>query len=229
MEQLVRWHRLPDSQALEAEVVRQILAAAQAAIRSGGLFRMVLAGGDTPRGVYARLAKQSAEWSRWRIYFGDERCLPLNDPGRNDSMARSAWLARVAIAPEHVNAMPAELGAEAGARRYEATLQSIGDFDLVLLGLGEDGHTASLFPGHELGDAPVAADALAVRDAPKPPAERISLSAARLSRAKQVFFLVAGANKRAAVNAWQGGEPIPASRIRPASGVDVFLDAAAMP
>jgi 6-phosphogluconolactonase len=229
MEPLVRWHRLPDSQALEAEVVRQILAAAQAAIRSRGLFHMVLAGGETPRGVYARLAMLSAEWSKWRIYFGDERCLPANDPGRNDSMARSAWLSRVAIEPAHVHAMPAELGANAGARRYEATLQPIGDFDLVLLGLGEDGHTASLFPGHELGDAPGAADALAVRDAPKPPAERISLSAARLSRAKQVFFLVAGENKRAAVTAWQGGAPIPASRIRPASGVDVFLDAVAMP
>lgn len=229
MDQVVRWHRLPDSRALEEEVVRQMLAAARAAIRSRGLFHVVLAGGETPRGVYARLATQSAEWSKWRIYFGDERCLPVHDPGRNDSMARSAWLARVAIPPAHVHAMPAELGAEEGARHYGATLQQVGDFDLVLLGLGEDGHTASLFPGHDMGDAAGAANVLAVRGAPKPPAERISLSAARLSRARQVFFLVAGANKRAAVAAWRGGEALPASRIRPTPGVDVFLDAAAMP
>jgi 6-phosphogluconolactonase len=144
-------------------------------------------------------------------------------------MARSAWLSRVAIEPAHVHAMPAELGANAGARRYAAALKEVGDFDLVLLGLGEDGHTASLFPGQALGDTPGAPDVLAVRDAPKPPAERISLSATRLSRARQVFFLVAGENKRAAVADWQGGESIPASRIRPASGVDVFLDSAALP
>lgn len=229
MDQVVRWHVLPDPQALAKEVSRRIVAAAREAIRSRGQFHIVLAGGETPRAVYARLAAQAAEWSKWHIYFGDERCLPLNDPGRNDAMARGVWLARVAIAPEHVHAMPAELGAEEGARRYRATLKQVGDFDLVLLGLGEDGHTASLFPDHALGDAPGAPDVLAVRDAPKPPAERISLSAARLSRARQVFFLVAGASKRSAVTAWKGGELIPASRIRPASGVDAFLDSAAMP
>ncbi|KPK72963.1 MAG: 6-phosphogluconolactonase [Acidithiobacillales bacterium SM23_46] len=228
-DQIVRWHVLPDGQALAGEVSREILDAAHAAIRSRGQFHIVLAGGETPRSVYAQLAAQSAVWSKWRIYFGDERCLPANDPGRNDTMAWEAWLARVTMAPENVLAIPAELGAEQGALRYGATLRQLGDFDLVLLGLGEDGHTASLFPRRALGDDVGAPDTLAVHDAPKPPAERVSLSAARLARTRQVFFLVTGANKRAAVMAWQGGEALPASRIRPLGGVDVFLDAAAMP
>jgi 6-phosphogluconolactonase len=94
----------------------------------------------------------------------------------------------------------------------------------VLLGLGDDGHTASLFPGQPLGECPDAKDALAVHDAPKAPAKRVSLSAARLGRARNVLFLVTGAAKRQAVRAWQQGREIPARHIEPAAGVDVFLD-----
>ncbi len=229
MDQLVRWHVSASGAALAALVCREVRDAAERAIRARGAFRMVLAGGETPRVVYERLAAQPAEWSRWHLYFGDERCLPLNDPGRNDTMARNALIAPADIAPENVLTIPAEQGPEEGARRYSETLRGLEDFDLVLLGLGEDGHTASLFPGNDIGDDEHAPDALAVRNAPKPPAERISLSAARLSRSQQVFFLVAGEAKRAAVNAWQSGAPLPASRIRPGNGVDVFLDSTAMP
>lgn len=229
MEQIVRWHVFPDREALAREVGRLILDSAQGAIRAHGEFRIVLAGGDTPRGVYSHLATQAAQWSRWQVYFGDERCLPGNDAARNDTMAREAWLGRVAIPAQNVHAIPAEAGAEEGARRYAAQLRQVGEFDLVLLGLGEDGHTASLFPGHGMGDGAQAPDVLAVHEAPKAPADRVSLSAARLARSGQVFFLVVGADKRAAISAWQSGEALPAGRIRPASGVDVFVDSAAMP
>ena len=229
MDQVVRWHVCPDLEALAGEASRRILEAAQVAIRSSGVFHIVLAGGETPRGVYARLAAHPAEWGKWRIYFGDERCLPRNDSARNDAMAWDTWLSRVGMAPKDVAMIPAERGADEGARRYAETLRSLGDFDLVLLGLGEDGHTASLFPGQAVGEGAGESDVLAVHDAPKPPPERVSLSVGRLSRARQVFFLVAGAGKQAAVAAWQAGAEIPAGRIRPAGGVDVFLDAAAMP
>ena len=122
--------------------------------------------------------------------------------------------------PRHL--IPAELGSEAAARRYAGELTGVGEFDLVLLGLGADGHTASLFPGRPHDDS---ADVVAVHDSPKPPSERVSLSAARLSRARQVLFLVTGQDKRAAVTAWRTGAEIPARAIR--GPVQVLLDASA--
>jgi 6-phosphogluconolactonase len=98
-------------------------------------------------------------------------------------------------------------------------MRNVASFDLVLLGLGEDGHTASLFPGHAVDNS---ADAVPVFDSPKPPSERISLSQNRLSDAQQVIFIVSGAGKQQAVNDWRGGVPIPATLIRPANGVEVY-------
>src|SRR6185295_18060576 len=111
-------------------------------------------------------------------------------PARNSRMADEAWLDHVVVPARRRHPIRAELGAEAAARAYCASLEAVAMFDLVLLGLGEDGHTASLFPGHDWGEAPDAPDVLAVFDAPKPPLERVSLSAARLSRAREVLFLV---------------------------------------
>jgi 6-phosphogluconolactonase len=132
----------------------------------------------------------------------------------------------VPIPSSQLHVIAGELGANEAARQYAAVLRTVGDFDLVLLGLGEDGHTASLFPGHEWGTAPGAPDTLAVFDAPKPPPQRVSLSAARLSRARQVIFLVSGESKHKAMEAWRAGEDIPARAIRPAAGVDVLVESA---
>jgi 6-phosphogluconolactonase len=227
MTQTVRWHVFPDAAALCAHATDAILASAREAITARGAFRIVLAGGKTPMDVYARLREAAADWAHWHVYFGDERCRPAGDPERNDVNARRAWLDHVAIPPYRIHAIAAEEGGERAAARYAKTLQDVGDFDLVLLGLGEDGHVASLFPGHPLGERPGDPDVLAVRGAPKPPGERVSLSAARLSRARQVLFLVTGIPKRQALLAWQQGGDIPARRIAPVAGVDVFHDLAA--
>jgi 6-phosphogluconolactonase len=224
MAQTVRWRVFPDAATLCAHAAEAILESASEAIAARGAFHLVLAGGQTPMNAYARLREASADWTRWHVYFGDERCLPANDPGRNDFNARRVWLDRVRIPPDQVRVIPAELGGETAASRYAETLRIVGDFDLVLLGLGEDGHTASLFPGHPLGEQPGGPDVLAVRAAPKPPAERVSLSAARLGRSRKVLFLVSGASKRRAVLDWREGGDIPARHINPDAGVDVFLD-----
>ncbi len=233
--QFCRWHPVADARALPQVAVDWILAAAAAAIAARGQFHLVLAGGETPRGAYRRLRQAQAEWPAWHIYFGDERCLPAADPARNSRLAGDAWLDHVAIPPAQIHVIPAELGALRAAAAYAARLRKLGDFggfgtfDLVLLGLGEDGHTASLFPGRDWGTAPGAPDALAVFDAPKPPPERVSLSAARLGRARQVLFLVGGEGKRGALADWQAGKDIPARSIAPPAGVDVLLDAALLP
>lgn len=221
-----RWHAVADRQALRQAAIDIILAGAAQAIRQRGAFHLVLAGGNTPREIYRGLCAARTDWSAWHIYFGDERCLPPADPARNSRMAAEVWLAHVSIPPLQLHVIPAELGALEAARSYAGTLRTVGDFDLVLLGLGEDGHTASLFPGHEWGAAPGSPDTLAVLDAPKPPPQRVSLSAARLSRTRQVNFLVSGELKHRAVADWRAGKNIPARAIMPTVGVDVLAESA---
>lgn len=201
-----------------------VATAAEDAIASRGLFRIVLAGGVTPRSLYEALPSLATDWSAWEVWFGDERCLPARDPARNSRMAEEALLSHVPVPARQVQVIRGELGAERAARDYRLRLAGVPDFDLVLLGLGEDGHTASLFPGLAWGEGSDAPDVLAVRAAPKPPAERVSLSARRLSATRSALFLVAGAAKGAAVGAWRAGRDLPAAAIQPRGGVDVLVE-----
>lgn len=224
---MVRWQWFGS----DAEVInaarRIISQAAIEAIEAQGTFRLVLAGGTTPRAVYQTLRELDTDWASWHLYFGDERVLPADHPDRNSKMAQDAWLAHVPIPTHQIHPMPTEQGLQAAGAAYAQLLSDVTEFDLVLLGLGEDGHTASLFPDHDLGAAADSPDVLLVRDAPKPPPERLSLSANRLARTRQVLFLVTGAGKSEAVARWKNGEPIPAAAIHCSNGVDVLLDAAA--
>lgn len=218
------WHMYPDRESLlraALEVIRQCEAG------SGDAFSVVLAGGQTPLELYRMLAREPMQWAKWHVYLGDERCLPPDHADRNSLQARLAWLDHVPIPLEHVHVPPAELGPIEAASGYADQLRAVGEFDLVLLGLGEDGHTASLFPGHELGEESRSPDVLAVLDAPKPPPQRVSLSAQRLSRARTVLFLVTGEGKREAVRRWRGGERLPASRIHARQRLIVLADEAA--
>lgn len=222
-----RWHVAENEADWLARALGFVHVAAAEALGARGEFHLVLAGGGTPGKVYAALAGEAQDWPRWHVWYGDERCLPPEHPERNSRLAEAVWLNRVAIPGTNCHPIPAELGARAGAEAYARTLAGTGRFDLVLLGLGEDGHTASLFPGHDWGEGAGAAAALPVSDAPKPPPERVSLSARRLSDARHVLFMVTGAGKQGAVAAWRRGEALPARAIRPAAGVDVLIDQSA--
>ena len=224
--QQCRWRIYSTATGVAAAAADVVMAAAQNAIRQRGIFHLVLAGGTTPQRVHELLRGAAADWARWHIWFGDERCLPPDDVERNSRMARTAWLDHVAIPSSNIHCIPAELGPIQGAAAYTHELAGIAEFDLVLLGLGEDGHTASLFPGRDWS-ADNLTPVLAVTDAPKPPPQRVSLSPARLAATRQLVFLVTGAGKRTAVRDWRAGIAIPASRIAPRGGVDIFLDAAA--
>ena len=129
------------------------------------------------------------------------------------------------IAAEHVHPIPAERGANRAALAYAETLRHVGDFDLVLLELGADGHTAGLFPEHDQSSGVQTVDTLAVFDAPKPFEQRVSMSARRLSHARAVLFLVEGESKRHAIMRWRSGSPIAARCIQPTAGIDILLEA----
>ncbi|CAH1905907.1 6-phosphogluconolactonase [Candidatus Nitrotoga sp. HW29] len=224
--QQCRWRTFNTTAELEQATTQAILQTALLAISLRGAFHIVLAGGTTPRHVYESLRNADADWAAWHIYFGDERCLPADHVERNSWMAAQAWLNHVAIPRTQIHFIPTEEGARAAASAYTQTLADIELFDLVLLGLGEDGHTASLFPGHELANTTDAPAVIVVENAPKYPPQRISLSAHRLSMAHKVIFIVSGAMKQQAVENWRDGIAIPAAAVSPTNGVDIYLEAA---
>ena len=219
-----RWHRFDSADAVAQAAAARIYSAAEEAIAERGRFRVVLAGGTTPKAAYTLLREMPAQWAEWFVYFGDERCLPPDDPQRNSVMACEAWLAHVPIPPAQIFAIPAEQGPEEGAQHYASVVDGAIPFDLVLLGMGEDGHTASLFPGQPLDESALV---VAVHDAPKPPPARISLGLGALNTGREVLILVTGAGKQAAVRRWRAGESLPVARVQGQDGADVYLDAAA--
>ena len=214
-----RWHTFQSQDAINQAAVARILAAANDAINQHGSFLIVLAGGSTPKSVYQLLSQQKADWANWHVFHNDDRCLPVDHIDRNSKMARDVWLNQVAIPQNQIHDIPTELGNVEGAKAYAKTLNGVRAFDLVILGLGEDGHTASLFPNQTVDNS---ADVVPVFDAPKPPAERVTMSQNRLNNTHEVLFLVTGAGKQEAVDSWRNGVKIPATLIAPESGVDVY-------
>jgi len=216
-----RWHYLETAEQVAEAACQQILKAAESAISNRGKFKLVLAGGTTPEKVYQLLAASAADWANWYIYYGDERCLPADHPERNSALASRALLDNVAIPESHIFTIPAEIGPELAADRYKVAVAKAGTFDMVLLGMGEDGHTASLFPGHQHPENELTH---AVYNSPKPPSERVSISAKALSNAREVIFLITGANKQEIVKQWRSGADLPVATIVPETPVDIYVD-----
>ncbi len=220
---LPEWRVFADTQTLVTQLADALCESAKDAIHARGAFHLVLAGGRTPQALYRELAKRQAGDAHWHIWYGDERCLPVDDPARNSQMAETAWLVGSAIPVPQRHAIPAELGAVTAAVQYRDWLAGVAAFDLSLLGMGEDGHTASLFPGQRWDGNVV----IAVHDAPKPPAERVSLSATRLSNSRRVWFIVTGADKRDAIARWKRNEQLPVTSVSGVAETVVWLDQAA--
>ena len=200
------WQTEADAASVADAACHLIGIAAHAAIREHGEFRLVLAGGSTPLAMYRRLALSDQEWARWSLYYGDERCVPPDHPQRNSLQVRQTGLA--ARVGRHYP-IPAERGGEQAATEYRSCIAAAQPFDMVLLGMGEDGHTASLFPDR----AWPAEDAFAVTDAPKPPPERVTLGVAALQNCSTMLVLVTGGNKAAALRRWREGADLPIARV----------------
>lgn len=218
---------LPDSEAVAATAAERIVASAAAAIDARGQFRICLAGGSTPTAAYRLLARRTDTlWDAWHIYHGDERCLPARADGRNSLVADQVWLEHVPVPRAQVHAIPAEAGAEAAAAAYEDVVRAALPFDLVLLGVGEDGHTASLFPGRALPEERLV---MPVHEAPKPPPDRVSLTPSALCSCRMMMVLATGAGKADALGRWRDGEELPVAMVARRAPSLVLLDHAALP
>jgi len=186
---------------------------------TGRIAQIVLTGGRVAAVVHRAVAESPArtaiDWQRVEFWWGDERFLPDGDPERNETQARDALLSHVGVDPARVHPMPADTGqgAEAAAEAYSAELAAAGSpsFDVLMLGVGPDGHVASLFPGYpQLKVTDVAA--VAVHDSPKPPPTRVSLTLPAIDRAREVWLVVSGEDKADAVGQALSGGDLPAAR-----------------
>ena len=220
------WLVKPNAFVVAEAACETIKEAARVAIQKRGTFKIVLAGGTTPEHIYKMLAKTPCDWQNWEIYLGDERCLPTSSANRNSQMIQQSWLDAIDIPSQHIHFIKAELGSELAATDYAATIIDKMPFDLVLLGMGEDGHTASLFPDHVHNNQEVVH---AVHNAPKPPSERVSLSASSLSNSHQVLIIITGTGKQASVEAWKKDVSLPITEISALDTLTIMLDEDASP
>jgi 6-phosphogluconolactonase len=204
------------------EVAEHLVAAA----RKGG--HIVLTGGETPRSAYELAAALETDWTAVELWWGDERCVPPDDEQSNFAMAKEALVDRVSVGPVH--RMLGELGPDDGAAQYEQELGTLERFDLVLLGMGPDGHIASLYPGEPTLDE-TERRVIGTEAKLEPFIDRITLTLPMLRRANEVLFLVTGADKAEAAKRSFSGEPsrsTPGSLVRAAGGrTTAVLDAAA--
>ena len=185
-----------------AEEVAEAAAADIAeALRAGGR-TLVLTGGTSPIRTYQLLSELDVEWGRVTVLFGDERCVPPLDPESNYRVAKENLLDRVH--PATVHRIPAELGPDVGADLYAEVVVEEAPFDVVLLGVGEDGHVNSLFPGHRA----LRADGLTagIHDSPKPPLQRVTMTLEAIRDARLILIIATGAGKANAVATARRGE-----------------------
>lgn len=214
---MTQWYPVNGTESLALAACDRIGTMARQAIAQRGRFSLVLAGGSTPRHTYELLCSTEQDWSAWALYYGDERCLPKGHPQRNSSMVELTGLAGRAGGHYPI---PAELGAETAAAIYAGTIEGVLPFDMVLLGMGGDGHTASLFPGQHWACRAV----IPVHDAPKPPPDRVSLSPGSLRACREMLALIAGRSKREALREWRAGRHLPIAEVADVPQATVLLD-----
>ncbi len=236
---MTRLTTLADAEAVADRAAVEIVRALQGARREHGVAHLALSGGTTPARTYELLASAMADWDGVSVWFADERCVGPHDEQSNFRLAHEALLGPAGIPPEQVHRMEGELGPEQGAERYARALAEHvavrdGDLpvlDVIVLGIGPDGHIASLFPGAPTLDAGEHALCLGVYNSPKPPPERITLSLAVLRAARGCVLLATSAEKSDAISAMLGDptKHVPASLLRRGRLSVIVNDAAAPP
>jgi 6-phosphogluconolactonase len=234
----------PDAETVAARAAAHVVRQLDQARTQRGVAHLALSGGTTPGRTYELLGAKPQDLDGVEVWFADERCVAPEDSESNYRLASETLLGAAGIEPEHVHRMLGELGPEEGARSYaqeltralaatgapEAGAVTVPVLDLIVLGIGPDGHVASLFPGAATLDAGDDAVCLGVSDSPKPPPERITLSLAVLRSARECLLLATGASKADALAAAlsQPSRHVPASLLR-RERLTVIADDAAAP
>lgn len=214
----------PGSEQVAHAVADYLCLQITACVKQKGLCHVVLPGGSTPARCLEILAEKTLPWKNIYWYPGDERCYPVGHAERNDTMINAKLFSQQKSASKNFFPIPAELGPEQGAENYAALLDATAAMDIVVLGMGEDGHTASLFPGNvALEDQ---RSAVPVCNAPKAPEQRVSIGLTTLKNAAECIIIATGENKREALAKLNEGVELPVGLV----GADVwFIDEAAAP
>jgi len=224
----VKTYPYPDD--LSEAVKTFFIEIANDAIQQRGHFLVALSGGGTPMLLYEKLAREKMEWPRMHFFWGDERCVPVDDPGNNYGQAKKVWFDKISMT--NIHRINSDLQPVKAAAAYANTLKEFSEpshdwprFDLVLLGMGDDGHTASLFPGSPVDvDSPTLA---VVADYQDRPANRVTLTQNVINDARNIFFLVVGASKAEALTKVLGDtyipSELPAQRINPQDGKIIWF------
>lgn len=195
---------------LHVKLSEDILRIASASISLHDKFTIVLAGGSSLDGAYEILRKSDSDWSKWHIYFTDERAAHSGVLNSNGNRIKRAWLEYVAIPTENIHFFRTELGLDECRALYESKLKGVHQFDLTLISAGADGHVASLFPGREF---PEDSDVVIETRSPKWPSERVSLSYSRLNRSRTIFKIICGAEKRGVFEKLLNDVPLPITKV----------------
>lgn len=187
-------------------------------IQNNGVFHIVLTGGDTAQLIYSELKYLKTDWSKWFFYFGDERCVPEGHVDSNSLMVQKSLFEFLPVNEKQIFMIPGYLGAKKGALEYSKSIQLISSFDLVLLGLGEDGHISSLFPGMNLSEEK---DTIEIYDSPKPPKERISLSLRKINSSDCILIIAKGRKKKKIIERIKMGETLPVTSLFPKKSIEL--------
>ncbi|MEY3219888.1 MAG: 6-phosphogluconolactonase [Pseudomonadota bacterium] len=205
--------KIPQIERFNAEkIAEKIIVFSRHCVEKKGFFSIVLAGGNTPQQVYDILEQKQPNSNKWEIFFGDERDVPIGDLARNSTMVEKTMpqlIAKAAYFPI------------LSAKDYDLLIAQKMPFDLVLLGIGEDGHTAGIFPDKTYRYLDYVQ---IINDAPKPPPRRISLRIEALNLSRETWVLATGKSKQSALKKWFDGEKLPISAIEPLEELILFCD-----
>lgn len=216
------WHIFEDTDNLADAAARYLVRRIGEVLQSRDTCHIALPGGSAPIPTLNRLAAETLPWERIHWYVGDERCAPLGHADRNDRMLAEQLWDRVPVAEENRHPIRAELGPVDAATDYAEQMMQIGHLDIVLLGMGPDGHTASLFPGNPA--LALTEPVVPVFDSPKPPPERVTLSVPFIQGAESRMAIITGAGKADMIDRVRRGEPVPINQV---GAIEMFVDTTA--